>query len=127
MTEAVRPGAVAIAPAWRERQLRKREYGGSKMIRPLKIRHLGTLPAVLALGSCDLGEAMLPGGEHVTITWGRNLSQKDQDWFEKNTAFRPVWNGSDDGAAELVIPEPEASALLGIMRPDKKKFGWKKL
>lgn len=95
------------------------------MLRPLKVRHLGALPAVLALHSCDLGEAVLPGGERVTITWGRNLSQKDQDWFEKNTAFRPVWNGSDAGLAELIIPEPEASALRSFMLPDKRRFTWK--
>jgi hypothetical protein len=75
--------------------------------RAKQVRRLGTLPVALAFGCCDIGEAYVeyPDGDtgYVLITWGRHLRQGEQNWHIDNSRFQPVWTGSEDGRAELIL------------------------
>jgi len=66
-------------------------------------RRLGTLPFALALDCCDIGEARDGDGNVYLTTWGLNLSASRQGWYSRQTNFRPIWLGSDDGSCELIL------------------------
>lgn len=80
---------------------------------PKKIRHIGCLPACIALDCADIGEAQLPDGSIVTITWGRNLEANSQKYY--NSVGNCVYNGSNDGLAEIIIDEKAAEKLKSIL------------
>jgi hypothetical protein len=75
--------------------------------RATRRRRLGSLPAGIAMGCCDIGEAYVdyPDGDRglALVTWGRNLRPGEALWHLENTAFTPVWVGADDGATELIL------------------------
>jgi hypothetical protein len=78
-------------------------------------RPLGSIPWCIALDAADIGEATLEDGSVVKITWGRNLTQEQQDWFIKHTLFclirAPMKYGSDK--CEVMLPEGDwTNALL---------------
>lgn len=79
----------------------------SETERAVRVRRLGTLPAALAFGCCDIGEAVIKWEDGRTsrslITWGRNISPDDQHWYSRKTVFTPVWCGDSDGNAELIL------------------------
>lgn len=102
-------------PDWKEITGPFHKNAHPEAIIPVKARRLGSLPAVLALNACDIGEAVLKTGETVTVTWGRNLAAEQQAWYLQNTALRPIWLGSDDGSAELIIPDDQAAKLRSIL------------
>jgi|GEM_PF-4574676 len=79
-------------------------------------RRLGSIPGCLALNSADLGEAVVDG-KTVTITWGRNLDKKSQEYYANETKFAPVHVGAYNGSAELIIPPKTAEILRSILTP----------
>lgn len=78
---------------------------------PRRIRRIGHLPACLVLDCHDLGEAELEDGSIVTITWGANADYNCQ----KFNWSLCVFNGSDDGSAELIIDARSAAKLRSIL------------
>ena len=75
-------------------------------------KRIGAIPLAVALGSADIGECELEDGETVYITWGRNLTRKEQKWFYANTHFQPIVLGSHEGLAELILPYDLVKPLL---------------
>lgn len=75
----------------------------SSAVRAVSKRHIGSLPFCAALGCCDIGEAKLPDGRRVLITWGRNITPDEQFWFAHNTSQACVWLGASDGCCELIL------------------------
>lgn len=77
---------------------------------------LGSLPATLAIKSCDIGEATLVDGTTVVITWGRNLELEGKDcrWYAEKTVFEPILMPNSK-FAELIIPKKEAAQLRTIL------------
>lgn len=75
--------------------------------RAVRVRRLGSLPIAIAYGWCDIGEADVIYADGVRalvlITWGRNLRLGEQEWFIDTTRFHPVWVGSSEGRAELIL------------------------
>lgn len=82
----------------------------SSAVKAVSKRYIGTLPFAAALRSAGVGEAKLPDGRRVLITWGRNADKNDQFWYAHNTTFAPVWVGAEDGACELIIGDSFGSS-----------------
>lgn len=93
----------------------------SETVRAVRVRRLGRLPGCLALGCADIAEAVIKyddGHEVMSlITWGRNINPETQQWYCAHTAFIPVWCGSDEGDAELILgPSKGADAFSQWIR-----------
>lgn len=81
-------------------------------------RRLGSLPACIALGCSDIGQATVRINgrtRRIYITWGRNISHEQQQWYLNNTPLRPVWIGADSGACEVEIPYGHAIEILKVL------------
>jgi hypothetical protein len=95
--------------------------------RATRVRRLGSLPIAIACGCCDIGEADVQYDDgdraRVLITWGRNLRMGEQEWHIDTTVFRPVWVGSSEGRAELILcPSGGDSRLERWLREGLKMF-----
>ncbi len=100
-----------------------------KIYYPTRIRHIGTLPGCIALTACDLGEADLPDGQRLHITWGRNLTESQRAEFANQTTFDCVKVGTHpDAVFEVVLPAAIAKSLLSIATAqtgtDGRAAGW---
>ncbi len=91
---------------------RKELYEHTVVAKEWTAKRIGSIPGGFALGSADIGECELKNGEHVYITWGRNLNAKDQKWFFENSFLKPVWVSAFDGYAELIMPDAMAEEIL---------------
>ena len=73
--------------------------------------HFGTIKGCLFLGACDIGHGILPDGNGVYTTWGRNLDEKGVEWARKMLNSDTVLTGEvwEDGVKrnsyEIVIPQ----------------------
>ena len=84
-------------------------------------KYIGCLPASRALNSASIGEATV-NGKLVYITWGRNLNKEEQEYYMKETTLQPIYTGTNDGTAELIIPEKDAEKLLLVLLRNWLKF-----
>lgn len=93
----------------------------SETVRAVRVRVLGRLPGCVALGCADIAEAVIKydDGHEVRslITWGKDINPETQQWYSAHTAFTPVWCGSDEGDAELILgPSKGADAFSQWIR-----------
>lgn len=93
----------------------------TKIITATHIRHHATPELAFALHACDIGEARLDDGRTVYMTWGRNLTREEAEWFAAKTFFEPVEVGSVCHAGhkrenfELILPTDKVAAMPVIM------------
>lgn len=79
----------------------------------IQSQRVGSLQLCLALGCPDIGQARLDTGEVVFITWGRNLTSAQAEWFDQHTSFEPVQVGPD--SYELILPRIQVALLMSIL------------
>jgi len=87
----------------------------------------------LALGCADIGEAVIQYDDgqkaRSLITWGRNINTAEQHWHATKTVFTPVWCGSADGYAELILgssdgTDPFSQWILAGLELTAKDIPW---
>jgi hypothetical protein len=88
-------------------------YKMTKKSIPESKKYLGMISGCMALGAiADVGTCELENGHTVFITWGRNLTRLEQQWYYNHTKYEPVWVGSDNGSSELILPDSQAKKIL---------------
>ena len=58
----------------------------NKILIAVSAKHVTPLAGGIAFATCDIGQAILEDGTCALITWGRNLSQEQAEWYTNHTA-----------------------------------------
>ena len=62
----------------------------NKILIAVSANHVTPLAGGIAFATCDLGQAILEDGTCALITWGRNLSQEQVEWYINHSGCQVV-------------------------------------